>query len=380
MYRTKFEVKSDVDTGNQKGKAMDAKIVLDEQQEERALTLHRNSLVIDMHSDVHLDVIRSRAGGEIKVLERRHLPRWKEAGINVVILCTPSKFGLDSYPYRTTPVHHFLLMTDAIHQEMVESPDCFLPILEPDDITKAQREEKVGLMLGTEGAEPVEMDLGLLRCYHRLGLRIMVLTWHHRNQVADGTAEPSNSGLSNFGRTLVKEMNRLGILIDVSHLSKAGVRDVLELSEQPIIASHSNARSLCDHQRNLEDSQIYSIAEKDGIIGVVFHGNFVAAQNPNIFHVLDHLDYIARLVGIDHVGIGPDYCEAQDMVISSRRTVRPDLPLDATCIPYAEGVEDVTKLPNFTRGLISRGYSDTEIQGVLGENFLRLFRKVYKLE
>lgn len=354
-------------------------IKLDKEQDERSLRLHHNSLIVDMHSDVHLDVIRSRSQGETRVLERRHFPRWKKGGAHVVVLNSMARFGLDTYPYRTSPVHNFLHMADAILQEVAESPDHFLLILQPDDILRAQKEGKIGVLLGVEGAEPVEQDLGFLRCYYRLGLRIITLTWHQRNQVADGVAEPSNSGLSNFGRALLKEMNQLGMLIDVSHLSKSGVKDVIELSEQPVMASHSNARVICEDQRNLDDWQIKGIAEKGGMVGVVFLGRFVAPQNPTISHVLDHVDHIAKLIGADRVGMGPDYTDfCQDMIISARRAGGPNLPINVSDIPYADGVEDVTKLINFTKGLVSRGYTDEEIRGILGENFLRLFRKVYK--
>jgi membrane dipeptidase len=354
-------------------------IKLSKLDEERALKMHNESLIVDMHSDVNLDVIRSRGQGETRVLERRHLPRWREGSVDIVVLNATAKFGAETYPFYVTPVHNFLMMVDAIQEEIAESSTEFLLVLEPDDIAKAKREGKIGIVLGMEGAEPVERSIGLLRCYYRLGLRIMNLTWHLRNLTADGTAETSNSGLSNFGKTLVKEINRLGILIDVSHLSPAGVRDVLELSEYPIIASHSNAYSLCKHQRSLEDWQIKGIAQKGGIIGIAFLGNFVAKENPNIAHVLDHIDHIVKLAGTTHIGMGPDYTDfCQDMFISSRRSTKSDLPIEATEIPYAEGVENTTKLINFTRGLVSRGYKDEEIKGILGENFVRVFEKVHK--
>jgi len=352
---------------------------LDAAAEDRALRLHRESLVIDCHSDIHLDVIRSRGQGETQVLERRYFSRWKEAGLNAVVLSSMAKFGPETYPYQTSPVHNFLLMIDAIYQEIQESPDCFSLIQQPDDMERAREDGRIGIMLGVEGAEPLEMNLGFLRCYFRLGLRIMNLTWHQRNQVADGVAEPSNSGLSNFGREVVGELNRLGIIIDLSHLSKAGVGDVLELSRQPAIASHSNANAVCNHERNLDDWQIEGIAEKGGLVGVVFVGRFVATENPTLSDVLDHVDYIIRLAGPAHVCMGPDYTDfCQDMIISSRGVAGPGQPVKDADIPYADGVDDVTKLPNFTRGLIARGYRDDEIRGVLGENFLRLFRKVYE--
>ena len=350
---------------------------LDNAMEARALRLHRESLVVDHHSDIHLDVIRSRGMGQNRVLERRYYRKWKEAGLNAVVLNTMAKFGPETYPYRASPVHNFLLMADAIHQEIIESPDCFFHILEPDDMASCRTGDRIGIMLGLEGAEPLEMNLGFLRCYVRLGLRIMNLTWHQRNQVADGVAEPSNSGLSNFGREVVQEMNRLGIIIDLSHLSPAGISDVLELSTQPVVASHSNARGICDHERNLKDDHIKGIAAKGGVIGVVFLGRFVAQQNPNLSHILDHIDYMAERAGASHIGMGPDYTDnCADMIISSRSVAGPNQPVHDVSIPYAEGVETVEKLPNFTKGLVARGYGDEEIKGILGENFLRVFGQI----
>lgn len=347
--------------------------------DERALRLHDESLVIDIHSDIHLDVIRCRGRGETRVLERRHFPRWKQGGINAVVLNTMAKFGPEIYPYRASPVHNYMLMIDAIQQEIRESPDCFYQIFGPDDLERAAEDERIGIMLGLEGAEPLEMNLGFLRCYHRLGLRIMTLTWHQRNQVADGVAEPSNSGLSNFGREVVDELNRLGIMIDLSHLSKRGVKDVLEISRQPVVASHSNADAVCSHQRNLEDWQIKGIGENGGLIGVNFLGRFVAAENPTASDVLDHVDHIAGLISPAHMGMGPDYTDfCQDMIISSRRLAGPGQPVDDPDIPYAEGLSDVAELSNFTRGLVARGYGDDDIRGILGKNFLRVFKQVYK--
>jgi membrane dipeptidase len=352
-------------------------IDLDRAEQASVDRLHHESLVVDVHSDVHLEVIRARGRGEKRVLEGKFYSRWKQAGVDVVVLNTISKFGPDPYPYRASPVHNVLLTVDAISQETSESPNCFDLVLEPEDILRAQDAGKIGLMLGTEGAEAVESSLGFLRCFYRLGLRVMNLTWHQRNLVADGVAEPSNAGLSNFGREVVREMNRLGIVIDVSHLSTAGVQDVLELSSQPVIASHSNARAVYDHPRNLLDWQIEGIAHRGGLVGVTFLGRFVGAENPTLRDVLDHVDHIAALVGAEHIAMGPDYVESgAKMIIQARRVAGPDQPVDDDGIPFAQGVEEVTRLPGFTHGLVSRGYSDEQIRGILGGNFLRLFQQV----
>jgi len=310
------------------------------------------------------------------VLERRHLPLWKEGGVNVVVLNTLPKFGPDPYPYCTTPVRNALLLMDAVHQEISESPDYFRLVIEPDDIRKAQDENRIGIILGLEGAECVETDLGLLRSYYRLGLRVMNLTWHQRNLVADGVAEPSDAGLSRFGRELVAEANRLGIIIDVSHLSPRGIDDVLSLSDAPVMASHSNAKAVYDHERNLDDSHLNRIASEGGMVGVVFLGRFVG-ESPTLEGVLDHVANMLRVAGVGHVGMGPDYADhAHDMIIAARRVAGPDQPVSDITIPYARGLEHAGKLPDFTRGLVARGYDDATICGILGENFITLFRKV----
>jgi len=341
-----------------------------------ARKLHFSSLVIDMHSDVHLDVIRSRGRGETRVLERRHLPKWRAGGVDGVVLNTIPRFGPTPYPYYTSPARNALLMLDAIHQEIAESAEHFALVLSPDGFHEARAAGKIGLMLGLEGAEAVEDDLGLLRAYHRMGLRILTLTWHQRNFAADGVAEPSGAGLSNFGRALVLEMNRLGILVDVSHLSPAGVDDVLAVSEAPIVASHSNTRALCDHQRNLTDRQICAIASAGGVIGVVFLGRFVASEHPTSEQVLNHIDHLKRLAGSGHVGLGPDYCEGgEDLIIAARRIAGPGQPVDDATIPFARGLEDASRLPDLTRGLLDRGYAETEIAGILGQNFIAVFER-----
>src|SRR5690606_13421060 len=196
--------------------------------------------VIDMHSDVHLDVIRSRGQGETHVLKRRHIPLWRAGGVDAVVLNTIPKFAPATYPYYTSPCKNSLLMFDCIFEEIAESDGELVLILEPDDVREAKRRGQIGLIIGVEGAEAIEYDPALMRCYHRLGLRIMTLTWHQRNLVADGVHEPNPGGLSKLGRALVEEMNRLGVIVDVSHLSAPALDDVLAISTAPIVASHSN--------------------------------------------------------------------------------------------------------------------------------------------
>ncbi|MCB0202782.1 MAG: membrane dipeptidase, partial [Anaerolineae bacterium] len=189
------------------------------------------------------------------------------------------------------------------------------------------------------------------------GVRNLGLTWNFRNDTADGVMEgPNARGLSEFGVRVVEECNRLGIIIDVSHLAAAGVRDVLQVSQQPVIASHSNARALFDHYRNLTDSQIAGIVAGGGLIGVTFVNAFLhrPAGEATIEHVLDQIDYLVRTAGPDHVTIGSDF--------------------DGATMPA--GLEDATRYPALTVGMATRGHSEETIRKVLGLNFLRVFEQV----
>jgi membrane dipeptidase len=342
-----------------------------------ATELHQSSLVIDVHSDVHLDLIRSRAAGETRVLERRHLPGWRAGGVDGLVLNTIPKFGPDPYPYQTSPVQNLLYMLDCLHMELEESAEHMTLVLEPGDFERARSAGKIGIMVGCEGAEPLGSDLSLFRSYHRLGLRVLTLTWHHRNAVGDGVSEPSGSGLSNFGREVVAEANRLGVMLDLSHAGARTLVDVLSQSAAPVVASHSNASRLCEHERNLDDDEIRAIAEVGGLVGVAFLGRFVSATDPDIEDVLDHIDHIAGLVGPEHIGLGPDFTTGgADLIIGSRAVAGPNQPVNDVSIPYARGLETYEEFPAITEGLLRRGHSPESIRGILGANYTRVFEAV----
>jgi membrane dipeptidase len=260
--------------------------------------------------------------------------------------------------------------------EVSESPDKLSVVFTSNDILTAKKTGKHGLMLCMEGAEPLGTDLSLLRNFYKLGVRIICLTWHQRNAVADGAGEPGTGGLSNFGKKLVQEMNRIGMVIDVSHMSEVGFWDVLSHSQRPVLASHSNARSLCDHPRNLTDEQIKSLTQKGGVIGINFLGQFVKNQTPTVHDVLDHIDHIANLVGIDYIGLGPDWIDYAPHLIVECLDPSGYLSQRIPIEVYAKGVEKEEELPNLTIGLLSRGHSETDIQKILSGNFLRFLDEV----
>jgi membrane dipeptidase len=199
----------------------------------------------------------------------------------------------------------------------------------------------------------------LLRVFHRLGLRLLTVAWSRRNQAADGAWEArTGGGLTSFGVKLVEECNGLGIVLDISHLAPAGVKDVLEVSSAPVIASHSNAHALCPSPRNLTDGQLRALAEKGAVVGVTFVPAFVSerAEDASLERLLDHIGHIVQTAGIDHVGLGSDF--------------------DGFHPPEPKGLEDVTCMPAITAGLVTRGYAEEDVRKILGGNFMRVFREV----
>ena len=216
---------------------------------------------------------------------------------------------------------------------------------------------RLAAILAVEGGEAIGHDLAALRALYRLGVRCLGLTWNERNGIADGVGEESPGGLSRFGVEVVKEMNRLGMLIDVSHLAEPGFWDVLARSEAPVLASHSNARALCGHRRNLTDAQVRELAARGGVVSVNFCPSFVTDDpaRATLDRVLDHVEHLAGVAGAGHVGIGSDF----DGI--------PGTP---------EGLEDVSRLPALVEGLRRRGFREDEVRDVAGRNVLRLLARV----
>ncbi|OGG54299.1 MAG: hypothetical protein A3F84_25935 [Candidatus Handelsmanbacteria bacterium RIFCSPLOWO2_12_FULL_64_10] len=219
------------------------------------------------------------------------------------------------------------------------------------DIPKAKGEGRLTAVLVVENSDGVEGSLNVLRMLHHVGVRSIGLTHNPRSWAADGNAEERNgSGLTTFGVRLVEEMNRLGMLVDVSHISERGFRDVMEVAKRPVVASHSNCKSVCGHPRNLTDRQIEALARNGGVMGVTFVPGFVDAQAPTLERLLDHIDHAVKLVGADHVGIGSDFDGG------------------------GTAIQDATTFPRITEGLLRRGYSEGDVRKILGENHLRVLK------
>jgi membrane dipeptidase len=311
------------------------------------MALHRDSIIFDGHCDTLLSLLP----GTRRLAERSpeghiDLPRLREGGV------TAQVFAIF--------IDQAHLPAGAAKQTLrLLNRDSLMLALKAADIERAKKEGRVAAVVGLEGAESVEGDLSLLRMFHRLGVRLLTITWSRRNQAADGVSEArTGGGLTNFGVQLVEECNRLGIVVDVSHLSPPGVRDVLQVSSAPVVASHSNAHALCPHPRNLTDEQLIAVAEKGGVIGATFLPAFITTdeEEASLERLLDHIDHIVRTTDVDHVGLGSDF--------------------DGFPPPPLVGLEDVTCVPGITAGLVERGYSADSIRKILGGNLLRVFRQV----
>ncbi|NLG70009.1 MAG: membrane dipeptidase [Firmicutes bacterium] len=319
-----------------------------------ARRLHFDSLVFDAHADtIAIDVVEGRRhldetgrGGHVD------LQRLAAGGVGVQI------FSLYVPPTVPTPHNALRALTilDALAAEVQRSSDRIVWIRRAQDLEEARRSRKLGVIASLEGCEVLAGSLAVLRTLYRLGVRAAGLTGNVRNEVADGVGEPRAAGLTAFGKEVVAEMDRLGMVVDVSHLSEAGFWEVMEIGRHPVIASHSNARAICDHVRNLTDDQIRALARKGGVMGINFFPGFLRKEGPaTLDDVVRHIDHVVELVGPDHVGLGSDY----DGI--SR-------------VP--QGLEDPSHLPALTEALVRRGYDDLAIRKILGDNFARVFTAV----
>ncbi|MBO8137460.1 MAG: membrane dipeptidase [Desulfotomaculum sp.] len=314
---------------------------------------HHQALVVDAHCDT-LTRLREekRSLGERSKIGHVDLPRLKEGGVDVQFFAVfiEPVFG------ERRGIERALEIIDLFYQQYYKYHNLLGLAKCTKDIKKLNQAGKVAAVLSIEGGEALGGKLYMLSIYYLLGIRCITLTWNNRNSIADGVSETRTSGgLTKFGVEVVKEMNKLGMLIDVSHLSERGFWDVLSVSNQPVIATHSNCYSICSNLRNLNDKQIKALGDAGGVIGLTLVPQFISKSSPNLEKYLDHVDHIASLVGTKHIGIGTDF-DGIDKTI--------------------EEINDAAALPRLTEGLIKRGYSDSDIYNILGGNFLRVMEEV----
>jgi membrane dipeptidase len=320
-----------------------------------AQDLHSEAIVIDGHCDSIGDQLENgRWLGERSAKGHVDLPRLREGGITAQFFAcyVPTPYQ------RHGATVHALERLDQILRLADQLPDQLLIAHKASDIRRAKTEGKTAAIAGLEGAEALDGSIAVLRQFYRLGVRNLGLAWNHRNAACDGVGESrTGGGLTQFGVKVVEECNRLGMLLDVSHLSPAGLDDVLNSSLQPVIASHSNARGLADHQRNLTDAQLEAIAMRGGVIGVTFVDGFLNAKLPHratMDDVINHVEYMLKRVGPDSVALGSDFDGC---------TTPADIP-------------DATVYPRITAKLLDRGHSPDVVRKIIGGNWLRVFTVV----
>lgn len=340
---------------------------------DHAKRLHKESIVVDTHSDtilelwLHPGVDFSKRNEEVFDMD---LPRLMEGGVTcqMMAICnadSPASVALRR-PERAVSLPRMrkgdnllglsaaLDCIELVYREIEKSPDKLTLARKAEDVRKAKEEGKVALMMSIESRLPSGATLDTLRILHRLGLRCVALSGYE-NRKSDTIGGP----LDPFAFDLIDEMGRLGMLVDVSHLLEEGFWQVAKAAKGPFIDTHGNAYSLCPHPRNLKDDQLKALAEAGGVIGVMSYKPFIDAQAPSLSRMLDHIDYIVGLVGIDYVGLGMDF--------------------DGMGGAKANAVlKDVADMPLITEGLLERGYSKREVKKILGENYMRVFDAVLR--
>ena len=332
-------------------------------------TLHAPGLV-DMHFDLLMDLYekRHRSG----VLASEYLADFRAGGIGVVAAAI---YIEDRY----LPEMGLRVALDQIallYDEVARTPE-FAICRTVAEIEAARQAGQIALLITMEGVEPLGSDLHLLRVFYELGLRVAGLTHARRNAAGDGgvfaAAGSSPQGLTGFGRELVAECQRLGIVLDLAHINPAGFDDIAALTQGPLIVSHSNVRHFYDIERNMSDDQIRLIGERGGVIGV---NSLLLTPNRaemTMNRYIDHIEYVAELIGINGVGIGFDFFEA---IYNALPTIERQS-LDALVgeIPFVPNLTHHGHARNLTAGLIERGFSDDDIRKVLYGNWLRVLRE-----
>jgi membrane dipeptidase len=363
-----------------------------------ARQLHSRSLVIDGHNDMPWE-IRTSGSSSFNKLDisqpqpklQTDIPRLRKGGVGAQFwsVWVPVEAG-----YRGEALSTTLEQIELVKQMVARYPDTFGLAFTADDVDRIHGEGKIASLIGVEGGHCIEESLAVLEKLYNLGARYMTLTHTDTLSWADsGTDEARNGGLTPFGEEVVRKMNELGMLVDLSHVSAETMNDALDVATAPVIFSHSSALAVADHPRNVPDDVLKRIREEDGVVMVNFFSGYIVpeavntvaegmalekklrqveklsddevdremrrwkAKNPyprgTIHDLLDHIDHIAKVAGVEHVGLGSDY--------------------DGVSVLPTQ-LDDVSSYPYITQGLLDRGYSEEQIQGILGGNVMRVFR------
>ncbi len=373
----------------------------------KALEIQNSAIVIDTHADTpqrFLDENYDIGSTDSKDHGHISLDKAKAGNLGAEFF----SIWVDPETNRGHFARHTLDLIDSVYEQAARHPDRMMMAVSAADIERAHREHKLAALLGIEGGHSIENDIRLLRDFYRLGVRYMTLSWSNTNEFADSSGDINDpkvehhNGLTEGGKQIVQEMNRLGMLVDISHVADKTFYDAIAITKAPLIASHSSARALTNHPRNMTDDMLRAVAKNGGVVHVNFYSAFIdenyrkasEAQSkdrdaavkaytdqmkaegkavsyidedrierewaakiprPPLNSLIDHIDHIAKVAGIDHVGLGSDF--------------------DGVSGATPAGIDSAADLPRITQALLDRGYSANDIRKILGGNLLRVFRQ-----
>ncbi len=337
--------------------------------------LTREIGIVDTHNDFAIGVLKERFNGNHDSLGEFWIPRFRAGGVT---LTTCPIFIPDAY-LPDGALRFTIQVIDALYQEIEENSDEIELARSYEDIVRIRNAGKIAALLSFEGAEALGQDLSTLRLFYQVGLRMLSFTWMRRTLFGDGTWEnDSRGGLTRLGRAAVREMNRLGIIVDVSHASDQTTWDILEEASSPVIASHSNARAVHNHQRNVTDDMIRAIAVSGGVVGVVAVSRFITHGKPSIAKWVDHIEHIINVAGIDHVGIGADFYDHLGKINAAQMIADWGIePVGEEAHPFT-GMLGPEDLPGLTAELLRRGFSEADMRKIYHENYFRVMAEVLR--
>ncbi len=320
-------------------------------------SIHSYSRLIDLHNDIleKMVIDTSYHLADFHTYNHTDIPRMITGGIDAQLFAVwvdPSSHGNNSY-------NHAMDMVNIFHNEIALNNEKIGQARTAEEVIQLNNENKIAAILAVEGGHAIENDIQKLKNFYDEGMRYLTITWNNSLDWAVSAQDPRSAtvGLSEFGKDVIRTLDSLGVMIDVSHTGIKTIEDILTITTNPILATHSGVRAIRNHYRNLYDDQIAAIALSGGVIGIVFYPPFLSnSSTVNIAKVVDHIDYIVNLVGIDHVAVGSDF--------------------DGIGTNTVIGLEDISKYPNLTMELLNRGYTQNEIEKILGGNFMRVFEQV----
>ncbi|AYD41046.1 membrane dipeptidase [Clostridium fermenticellae] len=323
--------------------------------------------VFDGHSDIFTDVTIKRSAGDKDIIKKYHLDRLKKGGVQASIL----GIWIDPPYTDQDPTSRMLQIMGYVAEEIEDLKEYGGIVYSYDDFSKLKDQNKLAILIGMEGISGFKDNANFINAMYKFGVRHAMLTWNEENEFATGVLSPNkNRGLTKLGVEVVNRMESLGMIVDVSHANEKTFWDIYENTTKPFIASHSNAYSVCNAARNLKDDQIKAIGERGGVIGMNAWPDFIDKDKPSAEKLADHIDYIANLIGIDHIGFGFDFCDFLESSTTSS--------FEESGTVLTPGLEDASRIPNLLDILSKRGYKDCDLEKIAYKNMERIIKEIVK--